>query len=223
MHAATIPFEIALAPVGAVLVAITILLTLAIVAQAIPRRSAALRHAILFWALISAGICPLLAIVAQRWEIVPVRLPVLTLMPTEVAPGIQPENATLQIPRQVPARNVPADQLLAAESSFNARAILSWLQPIVFVLWLAGTIVGLSRIAHGWWLVRRLLRSAILTTGDQAAARCRRCRRDPETPRSTNTFVAQSLCTLGNWPCPAMRRDSLTPFQAIAGRSTCRN
>ena len=110
-----------------------------------------------------------MAISTPHWDIVPLRLPIATLLPAKIAPSIQPERATTPILRQGLSETAPADQLPAAETSVDLPAILSASIRRFSVLWLAGAIVGLLRIAHGWWEARRLLGDAIPTADDKVA------------------------------------------------------
>ncbi|HEY4307809.1 MAG TPA: M56 family metallopeptidase [Pirellulales bacterium] len=133
---------IARTSIGAVLTVISILLAIGIGVQFTGRRSAAWRHAILFWTLVAVGCCPMFAIVLPRFDIAPVNR--AAMLPSEIV-AVQPTASSETVSQRVNGPSQPND---LSASFFVA-------------MWMIGAVVGSLRIGHGWRTMRRLMVSAV--------------------------------------------------------------
>jgi beta-lactamase regulating signal transducer with metallopeptidase domain len=125
----------------AIVAQVTLILLAAVAAQAFLARSAAARHAILFWGLTISGLCPLLNAVARQWDVAPAtRAPMTTSASSP--PSIdrldsQLEHAAIATP--------PGSRLLYAA---------------VLPAWGIGTLLALARLGRGLRMARRIRRGA---------------------------------------------------------------
>ncbi len=125
----------------AVLVQVTMILLAAIAAHQFLARSAAARHAVLFWALIVSGLCPILNIAIRALNIAPLS-PVSTPSPAKSLAPAEALASTLE---------------MAANDSAAARPSLA---ALLATAWSIGTLVALTRLCRGLHLARQIRRAA---------------------------------------------------------------
>jgi beta-lactamase regulating signal transducer with metallopeptidase domain len=124
-----------------ILAQVTLILLAAIAARQFLARSAAARHAVLFWALTVSGVCPLLNFVSRALNIAP-------LSPVSAPPVNSPARAEVLLSTLEMAANDPA----------RARPSLATLWGAV---WLVGMVVALARLGRGLHLAHRIRRAAL--------------------------------------------------------------
>src|SRR5215831_9651055 len=124
-----------------VLAQITVLLVAGLMAQHLVRRSTAVRHAVLLWTLVAAGLCPVLVAV---YRLAAIPAPLMKRNP------LQPLNVLFASPAAVqPA--LSGSQLTSANHVPLAG--------IFIALWLAGMLLSLSGLVRGLLAARRIRRS----------------------------------------------------------------
>jgi beta-lactamase regulating signal transducer with metallopeptidase domain len=129
---------------------ITVLLLVTLAACQAVARSAAARHAILLWALIGAGLCPLLMIAVRMAD-----LPPLITLPTEALP------VNLARPSDLPgAAQLLESGSLAEPSPAVSSSVAAGLSRVLWAIWMMGALVGLLRIGRGLQLTWRIRRTA---------------------------------------------------------------
>ncbi len=162
--------KIAILPtaVGVLLLAITVGLSAALVAQWVVRRSPAARHAVLLWALVAVGASPLLFVTSKVWRIAPVvplpQMPVFEDLYDPIA-----EVTTIDLPTVIAADLAPAPVDLsppAAPPAEGNRSTSISAASVLYGVWLLGASCGLARIAHGLLITRRLRRGAVPLAGE---------------------------------------------------------
>ena len=118
------------APIGLILVQVTLILSAALLVQLALVRTAAARHAVLLEALILVGLCPLLGMALRSLGIAP-----LVVVPASFIEPLSP--AQLETIAVGSAR-----QGAAAAYPISAPAVL-------WSVWLAGAFISLVRLGHG--------------------------------------------------------------------------
>jgi beta-lactamase regulating signal transducer with metallopeptidase domain len=122
-----------------VLVGLTVLLLVGLMMQHLLRRSAAVRHTVLLWTLIAAGLTPIMTIAVQLAAI-PTPPPVWT--------SVQRFNAVFH-----------TSESLGAVNSLQATHRVSF-REMFLALWIAGTLVSLLKIMRELLLAKRTVRGA---------------------------------------------------------------
>ncbi|HEV3417717.1 MAG TPA: M56 family metallopeptidase, partial [Pirellulales bacterium] len=130
-----------------VLAQVTMLLLAAIVIHQTAPRSPAARHAVLFWALIAAGFCPLLNCAVRS----------LGFAPLTTASSVPPPNSPSY------SENVVESLVSGIHSESPARFPLADMLP---VLWLAGTLLALVRLGRGWHVTHTIRRASRPIAGE---------------------------------------------------------
>ena len=125
----------------AVLAQVTIMLLAAIAAHQFVARSPAARHAILIWVLMVSGFCPFLILAARASGVSPLKM----------------NSSRPPSPQQ--ARRLTAGLALAAEVGSESPERFS-LAAVLQLLWLAGTVVALARLARGLQITHQIRRAA---------------------------------------------------------------
>jgi beta-lactamase regulating signal transducer with metallopeptidase domain len=135
---------------------IAILLTLALIIELTVARSPAARHAVLFWALIAAGACPLLT-VAARWSgVTPHRNLTRLIIPAHFIAHAQAEPSS-----------IAASPISVANAKHLRRFSTT---SLLVAVWLIGVLAMLARLAHGLIRIRRLRLSASTLPAPQVAS-----------------------------------------------------
>jgi beta-lactamase regulating signal transducer with metallopeptidase domain len=125
----------------AIVAQVTLILLAAVAAQSLIARSAAARHAILFWGLAISSLCPLLSAVARQWPAAPATT----------------SSAT------APANSPPSIDRLASQLEHAAMGTPPGSRRLYVALllaWRMGTCVALARLGHGLYVARRIRRAA---------------------------------------------------------------
>lgn len=127
----------------ALLLAITLVLAAALLAQCLVLGSTAARHAVLFWALVAVGVVPCAYVAAVSWGLPPVvRLPLQKMLPQLAQRTVD----TMTVDTSPHSTSSP-DTAVSGTLLGN--------------IWALGVILGLMRIAHGLLVARRLKRAAV--------------------------------------------------------------
>lgn len=134
---------------GLVLVQVTVLLLAATLVQRWLVHSPAARHAVLGWALIFCGVCPLVTVLVSYADVeAPIVLP-SAWSPVRVAATARPDVRTPFTPTIIPTEEQSADG--------NSKPVI--LQTLL-VLWAFGSAVSLVRLTMGLRMIARVRRSA---------------------------------------------------------------
>jgi beta-lactamase regulating signal transducer with metallopeptidase domain len=134
------------------LLEISVLLLAATLSQRALIHSPAARHAVLFWAILTLGVCPLF-VFASRHEGLGTRI----TLPSPLVPS-----ALLAAPPPL----VPSDMVVRSAGPEVAASTVFAFVPWLLGVWVAGALVMLLRLARGLQIIARIRRGAMLVSGD---------------------------------------------------------
>ena len=182
-----------MSPAVDMILCVSIVVAVALLGAAIlPRRSAALRHWVLLTGLACAAVLPVISWVVPAW---PVPSMFATLAARDAEPSAPAGDGQVNVVLAIPAPTSVDESLARRPPAFS-----DWPWSTAFaVVWIAGAVVGLSRLGWGLWRLSRLAAHARPLVSGRLAREANRLAASMRVSSPVRVLEARGVPLLVTW------------------------